>query len=146
MDIKEALGNIKLSKNFTALEFCNSQDGHAIKVPDIRLFECLQKLRDKVGPTKITSGYRTKEFNAKVKGSANSNHLLGLALDITFDFSRYNEQQLKDMAAECGFSNLGIYYNSAKRVQWLHVDISKRWNEGNGWKHYKTLAVKVYNV
>lgn len=146
MDIKEALAGIQLSKNFTALEFCNSQDGYAIKVPDIRLFACLQSLRDKVGPIKITSGFRTKEYNAKVKGSANSNHLLGMALDVQFDFSKYNEQQLKDLAVTCGFSNLGIYYNSAKKVQWLHLDISKRWNEGNGWKHYKSIAFKVYNV
>lgn len=146
MDIKEALSGIQLTENFTAVEFANSSDGFAIKIPDMRLFTSLQKLRDKVGPIIITSGYRTKEFNAKVKGSANSNHLLGMALDIQFEFGNYTEQQLRDLVAECGFSNLGIYYNKSKKVQWLHVDISKRWNVGNGWTHYKTLAVKVYNV
>ena len=144
MDIKEALGNIKLSKNFTALEFCNSQDGYAIKVPDIRLFECLQKLRDKVGLVKLTSGYRTKAFNAKVKGSANSNHMKGEAVDIQFT-TKLTVDQLKDLFAFCGFNNVGIYLRN-EQYAWFHLDISPRWNVGNGWQHYKNIAFKVYNV
>ena len=33
---------------------------------------------------------------------------------------------------------------------WIHVDIGnkdfKRWNEGNGWRHYRGSAVKTYSV
>lgn len=146
MTIEQALRNIKLAKNFTAYEFCNSEDGFAIEMPDIRLFVNLQKLRDKVGSIDITSGYRTEEYNKKVGGSFNSNHLLGEAVDIKFDFSKYTEQQIKDFAVSYGFSNLGIYYNSSKKIQWLHLDISKKWNATNGWQHYKSIAFKTYTV
>lgn len=146
MDIKEALANIKLSKNFTALEFANKQDGCAIKVPDIKLFECLQKVRDKVGSMTITSGYRTEKFNASINGSDNSNHLTGHALDVVAEgLKKLSQQQILDLFVTAGFTNVGIYYKG-KSLAWVHADISPRWPEKNGWKNYKTASYKIYSV
>ena len=146
MTTEQALRNIKLSKNFTAIEFCNSKDGHAIMVPDIKLFENLQKLRDRVAvAVKITSGYRTHPFNASVGGSKNSNHTKGLAVDIQFEASKYTVDQLKELFASCGFTNIGIYLDGT-RYAWFHLDIAPRWGIGNGWTHYKNSAVKIYKV
>lgn len=45
--------------------------------------EVLQPLRDALGmPIKITSGYRTPEYNKNCGGVENSQHLLGRAADI----------------------------------------------------------------
>ncbi len=134
-----------LSKNFTALEFANTKDGYAIKLPDFELVEKLQKLRDIVGSVTITSGYRTPRFNRRVKGSWNSNHLKGTAADIKFNFRPYNLNETIKLLADLGFNNIGIYIKRGK-FQWIHVDMSPRWNEVNGWRHVKNSSVKTYQI
>lgn len=143
MDIKQALKNIRLSKNFNALEFANSLDGFAIEVPDIRLFECLQYVRDKVGSISITSGFRTLAFNSKVGGSDNSYHTKGLAVDFTFAaMTKYSQLQLLDLLSQAGFRNVGLYYQKGV-LQWIHADIGAKWTN---WKTHNTIQYKIYEV
>lgn len=76
----------KLTKNFSLQEF-NSKCGRDIPneiLPNIiELAKNLQVLRDEVNkPISITSGYRSPEHNAKVKGAKNSQHIKGTAADI----------------------------------------------------------------
>lgn len=76
----------KLTKNFSLQEF-NSKCGRDIPneiLPNIiELAKNLQVLRDAVNkPISITSGYRSPEHNAKVKGAKNSQHIKGTAADI----------------------------------------------------------------
>ena len=76
----------KLTKNFSLQEF-NSKCGKDIPneiLPNIiELAKNLQVLRDEVNkPISITSGYRSPEHNAKVKGAKNSQHIKGTAADI----------------------------------------------------------------
>lgn len=86
----------KLSKNFYYEEFLKSTiaSRHKIKnVPyDVQFVKdnlvhlcgvCLQPIRDRFGPVKVTSGFRSLELNEKIGGSANSDHLRGSAADIT---------------------------------------------------------------
>jgi len=122
MTIEQVLKGIKLSKNFSAYEFCNSKDGMAIELPDISLFTKLQALRDKVGSVTITSGYRTASYNKKVGGDPNSNHLKGLAVDVKFA-TRSSVEQLKELFEGLGFSNIGIYINKDKTYAWFPLDI-----------------------
>ena len=42
----------------------------------------LQKVRDKLGPIRITSGYRSKAVNRAIGGARNSAHMTGNAADI----------------------------------------------------------------
>jgi len=138
-----------LGKYFTAYEFCNKKDGYAIECKNQHiLFPKLDMVREVVGSTTITSGYRTKKFNAIVKGSPNSNHLIGHAVDITFDFSDWSVNTLIKLLTGIGFKNVGIYLNRNSSIAWCHVDIGdenlRRWNEGNGWFHYRDSAVKIY--
>lgn len=79
---KKASGEVLLSEDFKVKEFaCN--DGSDVVLIDTNLVKTLQKVRDWAGaPVSITSGYRTKSYNAKVGGASNSYHTKGQACDI----------------------------------------------------------------
>ena len=69
----------RLSKHFTVEEF-DCHDGTKVQKRDYGGLEYLCKqylepLRDKYGPVKINSGYRTKSYNAKIGGASNSFHI-----------------------------------------------------------------------
>jgi hypothetical protein len=74
--------DIQFTKNFNSSEFeCPGSDEHKISID---LVDRLQKLRDLYGKSiTITSGYRSPEYNAKVGGVENSQHILGRAVDLT---------------------------------------------------------------
>ena len=145
MDRIEILKNVRLGRYFTALEFCNSKDGYAIKMPDPDLFIKLDRLREIVGSITVTSGYRTPKFNNLVGGSANSYHVKGIAADIKFNFNKWTVENIRDLCVAIGFGNIGIYV-SKSGIAWVHVDTGRRWNEVNGWVHHGDSAVKIYNV
>ena len=80
---------MQITKNFHIREFyCN--DG--TRIPKeyidnvIRLAENLQVLRDLIEkPIRINSAYRHREYNKKVGGAKNSQHLTASAADIVVD-------------------------------------------------------------
>lgn len=80
---------MQITEHFTRHEFrCRDENNtqYPCKWIDERLFplcQALEKIREKVKrPLKITSGYRTKEHNAKQSDAAkNSYHTKGLAVD-----------------------------------------------------------------
>lgn len=75
-------GNKKLSENFTVKEFKCNDGSDKIKI-DLNNVSNLQKIRNHFGKSiKITSGYRTAAYNAKIGGSKNSYHCKGQATDI----------------------------------------------------------------
>ncbi len=55
------------------------------------------------GPMIITSGYRCKSYNDKVKGSKNSQHMLGRAVDVAIAESD-KRHKLVACATQLGFS------------------------------------------
>lgn len=72
------------------------------------LLKRLDLLREKVGfPLVINSGYRTKEHNEKIKGSVNSAHLRGLAVDIQAMSGRAR-YDIVTAALDLGFHRIGI--------------------------------------
>lgn len=84
---------MQLSKHFTLDEFTFSQT--AVRngldnTPSPAVIANLQNLcnnlleplRERVGPIRITSGYRSSLVNSRVGGAANSQHLYGEAADI----------------------------------------------------------------
>ena len=128
MTLKQVLENIRLSEHFRASEFANSLDGHALELPNIKLVEYLQTLRDIVGPINITSGYRTEKFNKSVGGSSNSYHLDGLAVDIEFDFTGWTINSLTKLLQYIGFTNVNFYLRINGTIDRLHGDIGRPWN------------------
>ena len=84
---------MNLSKHFTLDEFTFSQTAVRAGIdntpsPAVILNlqnlcnNLLEPLRERVGPIRITSGYRSSLVNSRVGGAANSQHLYGEAADI----------------------------------------------------------------
>jgi uncharacterized protein YcbK (DUF882 family) len=122
----------KLTTNFKLQEF-NSKCGRPIPnnvLPNIiELAKNLQVLRDALGKSiTITSGYRSPEHNAKVKGAKNSQHVKGTAADIKVKGMTPKEVALViEGLIESGKmkqGGIGIYPN------WVHYDhrnVKARW-------------------
>lgn len=84
----------------------------------------------------ITSGYRCRKHNAAVKGAPNSQHMLGLAVDIVRPRSLIDPKALASfwiLGQKCGFRGLGI------GETFLHLDQRKTlavWKYGKGNKTF----------
>lgn len=110
-------GDKKLSENFRVREF-RSRDGADKILIDEKLVTLLQKMRDKFGAVSISSAYRTASHNKKVGGVSNSQHLYGLAADVTIsDNSRLLEAA--QYAEKIGFRGVGL---DDKYQKFLHLD------------------------
>jgi uncharacterized protein YcbK (DUF882 family) len=116
---------MKITNNFSLQEF-NSKCGRDmptnVMVNIIELAKNLQVLRDEVKKSiQITSGYRSPEHNAKVKGAKNSMHVLGMAADIKVagmtpkQVAEVIERLIAEKKMKEG--GIGIYKT------WLHYDI-----------------------
>ena len=76
-------------------------------------------------PLVITSGYRDPQRNERVGGASGSQHLTGLAVDVsTGGLSQQQVLQLLEIASRNGIVGIGVYTNGS-----VHFDI--RPNSGN---------------
>jgi len=101
------LNNIRVSKNFKLKEF-QCKDGSNQVVLDSQLLNKLQELRDLLNkPIIINSAYRNKEYNKKVGGAANSQHLFGRAVDIKVN--GMDPHEVARVAEVIRFGGIGIY-------------------------------------
>ena len=116
---------MQVTKNFNLNEF-NSKCGRPmpenIKKNIIEMIHNLQVIRDEVKvPISITSGYRSPEHNAKVKGAKDSQHVKGTAVDFKVqglkpkEVAVIVERLIKDGKIKQG--GIGIY------PSWVHYDI-----------------------
>jgi uncharacterized protein YcbK (DUF882 family) len=125
---------MKLSTNFNLDEFA-SADGTAPTGEVLKnlteLAKNLEVLRKHIGqPIRVTSGFRSKEYNRKVKGATNSFHVLGMAADIQVakinpeDVAKAIELLIAEGKMKEG--GLGIYRT------WVHYDVrgtKARWKK-----------------
>jgi uncharacterized protein YcbK (DUF882 family) len=116
---------MQVTKNFNLNEF-NSKCGRPmpenIKKNIIEMIHNLQVIRDEVKvPISITSGYRSPEHNAKVKGAKDSQHVKGTAVDFKVqglkpkEVAVIVERLIKEGKIKQG--GIGIY------PSWVHYDI-----------------------
>jgi len=119
-----------LSKNLTLEECLVTSTGIANKAPfeaKIRLFYLAQFIfqptRDKFGPIKVTSGYRSRSVNRAVGGQLGSQHSLGEALDLVpleseidavFDWMVHNIVSYGQLISEKDKDNA-----------WIHVSLPR---------------------
>ena len=121
--------------NFTIEELTRSNIAKKEKinnVPDSKSLECLENLikfclqpiRDKLNkPMIITSGYRSKALNKRVKGAINSQHLKGQAAD--FHVNEMTIDEIINFIKNSGvkFDQLINEYN-----KWVHISYVKNKN------------------
>ena len=143
LDIKDTIKfneakTIKLSKNFTLSEFLYSSTAlrkninndlprkYLQNIKDLVNY-ILQPLRDKFGPIKITSGFRTEELCVAIGSSVTSNHAKGLAAD----FKPYNKKiklyDIIEFINDLDYKELiGEYFPTG----WIHVAFQNNNNKG----------------
>lgn len=132
-------GKTKLSENFSVKEF-RSRDGADEILIDEKLVKLLQKMRDKFGVINISSAYRTKSYNKKVGGVTNSQHLYGLAADVTIVDNSKLEDAAK-YAEKIGFGGVGL---DNKYQMFLHLDTRKNKSFFKYKSSGKTYSVKSF--
>lgn len=110
--------------NFQIKEFACKDGTDLIKIDD-ELVEKLQVMRSYFGNAIIiNSAYRTDEYNAKVGGVPNSQHVLGKACDIVV--KGHSPKEVGAFAKKIGFMGVGIYSN------FVHVDTRQTPSYWNG--------------
>jgi uncharacterized protein YcbK (DUF882 family) len=116
--------NIRLSQNFSSGEFdckCINPDCQETLI-DTELVEKLQSLRDTLGiPLYINSAYRCLKHNAAIRGSRDSQHMLGKAVDISVR-NRVSHSTIIFRAGLAGFTGLGEY------PTFVHLDVREGGN------------------
>lgn len=91
---------------------------------DAELLDVLEAVRERFGPTTITSGCRCKWNNEQAGGSPNSQHMLGKAADIKV--SRASAEMVGNFLEEKYASMYGI----GRYTSWTHIDVREgmaRW-------------------
>ena len=117
-------GDKKLSDSFRVREFA-CKDGSDKVIIDDALVEYLQRIRNWAGaPLVISSGYRTRTYNAKIGGANQSKHVLGMAADV------YVKDRIKSILEIARFAETigikGIECNEDKN--YVHLDTrTKKW-------------------
>lgn len=118
-------GNTSLTKNFKVREFA-CKDGSDVIFISMDLVEVLQKIRDHFGkPVNINSAYRTPTYNKKVDGATQSQHLYGMAADISISGVSPKEVAAFAETLLPKTGGIGIYGS------FTHVDVraaKSRWN------------------
>jgi hypothetical protein len=113
------------SKYFTLAELCSTNSG-LTNVPDWEQVDnlylltkmVLDPLRALYGrPIKINSGYRSVEVNKAIGGARTSQHLFGLAADITGGDKVSNAQMYNLIVAHLPFDQV----INEKDFTWVHV-------------------------
>jgi len=80
-------------------------------------------------PILISSGYRSKELNAKIGGSNTSQHSLGQAIDIDMDGTSYgvsNADIFNYIKDKLPFDQLIWEFGNDNNPDWVHVSYSVR--------------------
>lgn len=98
-------------------------------IVSVELLEALDALRERMGRAlTISSGYRSPEYNRRVGGAANSQHLYGRAADIPF-IGRDDALSMLEHAQALGFRGIGVYPSR----MFIHLDVRpgvmERWGE-----------------
>jgi len=141
---------MKLSENLDLSEVIRSESAkrHGISnqpTPEhIENFKLLaekifQPIREHFGvPIRISSGYRSKELNAKIGGSASSQHCKGQAIDIDQDGTSITNRQVFDFIKDnLPFDQLIYEFGDDDNPNWVHVSFNRHGSRGQVLKAFK---------
>jgi hypothetical protein len=98
-------------------------------------------------PIHISSGYRSKELNAKIGGSATSQHCKGQAIDIDMDGSPNgvtNKMVFDFIKDNLPFDQLIWEFGTDQNCDWVHVSYNKQTQRKKVLKAYKLNGTTKY--
>ena len=105
----------------------------------------LQPLRDKLGPIRITSGYRSEALNKLIKGSRRSQHCKGRAADIQF----IKENVMNNKIIYDTIIDNGIIFDQMINefdFSWIHISYNEKHNRNNIIEAYKENGITKYRT
>ncbi|WP_047445410.1 D-Ala-D-Ala carboxypeptidase family metallohydrolase [Alistipes sp. ZOR0009] len=123
---------MNLSKNLTLEEVTKSSTAEKLKIRNDNMTEevlanlkalaeaIFQAARDKLGPIRISSGYRSPELNKAVGGSQTSQHSKGEALDLQ-GISVSNKELFMFIKDHLDFDQLIWEFGTNTNPEWVHV-------------------------
>ena len=125
---------MKLSEHFRLSEFTKSQTAtrndidntptdKEVKALKALCENVLERIRAQFGAVKVSSGYRSKQLNTAIGGSATSQHTKGEAADI--EVPKISNQVLAEwIAGNCDFDQLILEFHEPSKGPdsgWVHV-------------------------
>lgn len=136
MKLSKNLSLKEATKSITAIRhgIDNTPDEHAIANLETVAHQIFQPLRDHFGvPIAVTSGYRSKELNKKIGGSAYSQHMTGEALDLDADVygKITNAEIFKFIYTHLDYDQLIWEYGDNKEPDWVHVSYKRQGENRN---------------
>lgn len=88
--------------------------------------QVLEPMREKLGPLRITSGYRSPAVNIAAGGDENSAHMDGRAADHEpWDLSKFDEVDLMRAYADSSIPYDKCIFERRENGQWVHVQVRK---------------------
>ena len=120
---------MKLTKNFSLEELCvtdtglpNVPESHIVDRLLLVAFYLLQPTRDRYGPLKVNSGFRSLAVNHKINGSGTSQHLRGEAAD-----SVPLEADIREVYAWMRDNLIygQIIFEDKDGSQWIHISLPR---------------------
>ena len=149
---------MKLSENLDLSEVTRSESAKRNNIsntPTPEHIENLKALAEKIfqpirdhfkKPIRISSGYRSKELNAKVGGSATSQHSKGQAIDLDNDGTDITNRQIFDFVKDnLPFDQLIYEFGDDDNPNWVHISYNRNGQQrGQVLKAYKLNGQTKY--
>tara|TARA_R110000824_G_C15206814_1_gene676233 strand:+ start:1020 stop:1472 length:453 start_codon:yes stop_codon:yes gene_type:complete len=126
----------KISKNISYKEAINSNYALIHKInnkPSKAVVENMEVLSEKIfeplrewagGPIRVNSFFRSNELNSAIKGSLNSQHLTGNAIDISTLNEKSNAELFYYIKNNLDFDQLIWEFGNSEEPKWIHVSFS----------------------
>lgn len=109
-----------------------------------------ERIREHFGvPIHISSGYRSKELNAKIGGSSSSQHCKGQAIDIDMDGSTNgvtNKMVFDYIKDNLVFDQLIFEFGTNDNPDWVHVSYDANKQRGQVLKAFKLNGSTQYKA
>ena len=149
---------MKLSENLDLSEVIRSESAKRNNIsnaPTTEHIENLKALAENIfqpirdhfkKPIRISSGYRSKELNAKVGGSATSQHCKGQAFDLDNDGTDITNRQIFDFVKDnLPFDQLIYEFGDDDNPDWVHISYNRNGQQrGQVLKAYKLNGQTKY--